>query len=104
MPLYRLQFSPPPTITYRNGVVKLETFCDPVDQTWIWRAVNENGVSVVLLQRETMLEFTTDRYEGFEVEAGTPAHKIMERLVRDGAAYATTPGAVRKPSARSRRR
>jgi hypothetical protein len=95
MPTYRVEFTPA-TLRYRDAIVVLETLCEPADKSWIWRAVKQGSVeSVVLLRRPTLIEFSRDRYEGFTVESGSLADKIMQRLLREGAAEEVEPGTVR---------
>ncbi len=39
-----------------------------------------------IMRGPTMQEWSHARFEGFDVEAGSPADKIMQRLVREGGA------------------
>lgn len=100
MPYYRVELAPV-ELRYRNGVVILETVRDGDD--WVWRATKSDGTSIHLLRRPTLVAFARDRYEGFEVPAGSAADLVMQRLVREGNADLTVPGKVHVRSLRSSR-
>ena len=100
MPFYRISLAPD-RLEYRNAIVTLETIRDGDD--WLWRATKPGGASVVLLRRNGMPAYARDRYEGFEVDASTPADRILQRLVKLGHAEITAPGAVRVRSVREHR-
>jgi hypothetical protein len=101
MPHYRVDL-PPSQLRYRDCLVTLEIVRGPAEE-WIWRAVKPSGDSVELLRRPTLVAFSQDRYQGFDVEPGTSADRIMQRLVREGAAQVVQPGTVFVRSARERR-
>jgi hypothetical protein len=82
-----------PTASYVLEIVKQRHEVIPVDE-WVFRArkVNAQTVCVILTalaHRSHLLERLAD---GFDVEIGTPAAKLMDRLVRDGIAEKARPG------------
>jgi hypothetical protein len=81
------------TASFVLEIVKQRHETMPIDE-WVFRArkVNAQTVCVIaaeLLDRGRLLARLE---EGFEVERGTPAAKIMVRLVRDGVAREARPG------------
>jgi hypothetical protein len=46
---------------------------------------------IEIMRRPTMLEWAQARFEGFNVVTGSPADKIMQRLVREGGAVVLKP-------------
>lgn len=98
---YRVDLAPS-KLTYRNGTVILETLC--LDDGWTWRAKTDGaGVhSVILLQRPTLLALVQDQFEGFDVDAGTPADRIMMKIVTQGGALRMRPRERYVPPRRKR--
>ena len=81
------------TASYALEIVKQRHETIPMDE-WVFRARRMHAGSVcvilsALLERDRLLEQLAD---GFDVEKGTPAAKIMDRLVREGVAEVARPG------------
>lgn len=75
------------TASYVLEIVRQPHEVIPMDE-WVFRARKENAATVCVIltalrERSHLLDRLAD---GFDVEIGTPAAKIMERLVRDGVA------------------
>ncbi len=73
---------------YRNCVVSLG-FTN-LGGAWVWRAEKRSGECLDLLTRTSVATLSWDLSHGFEVEADSPADKVLQRLVRDGNAQALT--------------
>jgi hypothetical protein len=65
----------------------------PLDE-WVFRVrkVNVGTVCVILSELRNCSQLLERLGDGFDVEPGTPAAKIMDRLVRDGVAEKVRPG------------
>lgn len=92
---YRILEGYPEKLRYANATVYISFRADR-DQSWYMYAVREDDPAhVVEIMREpTMLQWSEARYSGFDVIAGSPADKIMKRLVREGGALQMRPGEV----------
>jgi hypothetical protein len=95
---YRIVRPLPPRLGFRTASYLLEIVKQPHDtiplDEWVFRArkVNVGTVCVILsamVHRHRLLEQLGD---GFDVEVGTPAAKIMDRLAHDGVAEKARPG------------
>lgn len=74
-------------LRFRNGSVLLSCRCDS-GGAWVFYAVKEDDPSaeVEIMRRDTMVRWAADRFSGFDLEAGSPADKVMRALVKaDGA-------------------
>jgi hypothetical protein len=80
-------------LEYPSGIVRL-SFCGNRGDYWVLYATKENDPNSFLeiMRRPTMLEWATARFEGFDVPTGSPADKIMQKLVRQGDAVLMAPG------------
>ena len=89
---YRFLKFHPEHLDYPSGRVLL-SFRAEADHAWVLYAVKENDASQVLeiMRRPTMLEWAEARFSGFDVPTGSPADKLMRRLVREGGAVAMGP-------------
>ena len=95
---YRIVRPIPPHLDYLTASYALEIVHQrhetiPMEE-WVFRARKMHcGTVCVILSalaaRDRLLEQLAD---GFEVAVGTPAAKIMDRLVRDGIAQRARPG------------
>jgi len=82
----------PPALHYLRASYLLEIVRQPHDtiplNEWVFRARKDGAgtvcvIALAMVQRARLLEQLDG---GFEVESGTPAAKIMERLLKDGVA------------------
>ena len=94
---YRIVRPLPSHLDYLTASYVLEIVSQPHEtiplNEWVFRARRETlGTTCVILsalvERSRLLEQLAD---GFDVERGSPAAKLMERLVRDGVAAKARP-------------
>jgi hypothetical protein len=90
---YRLLEFYPERLEYKGGRVLL-SFCGNRDNCWMFYAVKENDPTswIEIMRRPTLHEWARARFEGFDVPTGSPADKIMQRLVRERGAVVMAPG------------
>jgi hypothetical protein len=90
---YRLIEFYPERLTYKGGHVLL-TFRGDRDNCWMFYAVKENDPTrwIEIMRRPTMHEWACARFEGFDVVSGSPADRIMKRLVKEGGAIVMASG------------
>lgn len=91
-------------IRYRNGIVHVAREAWEDGFAWLARRKDDpDGKTVVILHRDTMLGLQTALAEGFEVEAGGLADRLMRKMVAQGDAERLKPGEMkRRRSARDR--
>lgn len=88
----------PPRLDYSGASFALEIVRQrhetiPVNE-WVFRARKVGAPAVCVIANALAFRSHLERAleEGFDVEAGTPAARVMRRLVRDRIAVETRPG------------
>lgn len=90
---YRLVEGYREKLVYPSGTVTI-SFCANREDCWMLYATKDGDPKSFLeiMRRPTMLEWAEARFEGFEVEAGSPADKILAKMAREGNAVKMAPG------------
>ena len=84
---YRLNEGYPDKLNYKNGCVLISFRADD-DHSWYLFAAKESDPTntIEIMRGPSMLEWSNARFEGFDVLTGSPADRIMQKLVREGGA------------------
>jgi hypothetical protein len=90
---YRLVEGYSEKLEYPTGTVHL-SFCGNREDCWMLYATKEGDPASFLeiMRRPTMFEWAQARFQGFDVAAGSPADKILAKMVREGNAVKMAPG------------
>jgi hypothetical protein len=94
--VYALSRDFPRELPYKDGIVRLELVRGETADGWMLRAkkVVEPTICPIVCSRFGRYALETTLRSGFVVEEGTPAAKLLDRLVQDG--FATKRNASRR--------